>query len=34
MRTSDNELTLAVEEFGEKDTAPFSQAVEPARKRH
>jgi hypothetical protein len=31
VRTSDNELTLAVEEFGEKDTAPFSQAVAAAK---
>ncbi len=31
VRTSDNELTLAVEEFGEKDTAPFSQAVAGAK---
>ncbi len=27
VRTSDNELALAVEEFGGKDTAPFTQAV-------
>lgn len=31
VRTSDNELALAVEEFGEKDTAPFSQAVRSAK---
>jgi uncharacterized membrane protein YgcG len=31
VRTSDNELTLAVEEFGEKDTAPFSKAVADAK---
>jgi TPM domain len=31
VRTSDNELALAVEEFGAKDTAPFSQAVSNAR---
>ena len=31
VRTSDNELALAVEEFGDKDTAPFSQAVVNAR---
>jgi uncharacterized membrane protein YgcG len=31
VRTSDNELTLAVEEFGEKDTAPFSKAVLDAK---
>lgn len=31
VRTSDNELTLAVEEFGQKDTAPFSQAVAAAK---
>jgi hypothetical protein len=31
VRTSDNELTLAVEEFGERDTAPFSQAVAGAK---
>ena len=31
VRTSDNELTLAVEEFGDKDTAPFSQAVGDAK---
>ncbi|ORV00894.1 TPM domain-containing protein, partial [Mycolicibacterium canariasense] len=31
VRTSDNELTLAVEEFGEKDTAPFVAAVEAAK---
>lgn len=31
VRTSDNELTLAVEEFGEKDTAPFQQAVAGAK---
>ncbi|WP_354525715.1 TPM domain-containing protein [Mycolicibacterium sp. 624] len=32
VRTSDNELVLAVEEFGEKDTAPFSAAVAAAKK--
>jgi uncharacterized membrane protein YgcG len=31
LRTSDNELTLAVEEFGDKDTAPFTQAVSNAK---
>jgi len=31
VRTSDNELTLAVEEFGERDTAPFTKAVEGAK---
>ncbi len=31
VRTSDNELALAVEEFGEKDTAPFSAAVTNAK---
>ncbi len=31
VRTSDNELALAVEEFGEKDTAPFSAAVNAAK---
>ena len=31
VRTSDNELALAVEEFGDKDTAPFSQAVVNAK---
>jgi chromosome segregation ATPase len=31
VRTSDNELALAVEEFGEKDTAPFVQAVTSAK---
>lgn len=31
VRTSDNELTLAVEEFGEQRTAPFSAAVTAAR---
>jgi chromosome segregation ATPase len=31
VRTSDNELTLAVEEFGERDTAPFTQAVDAAK---
>jgi hypothetical protein len=31
VRTSDNELALAVEEFGEKDTAPFNQAVAAAK---
>ena len=31
VRTSDNELALAVEEFGDKDTAPFSKAVVGAK---
>jgi hypothetical protein len=31
VRTSENELALAVEEFGEKDTAPFSTAVTAAK---
>ena len=31
VRTSDNELALAVEEFGDKDTTPFSQAVTKAK---
>src|SRR4051812_1631014 len=31
VRTSDNELALAVEEFGDKDTAPFSRAVLDAK---
>ena len=31
VRTSDNELVLAVEEFGDKDTAPFSAAVTNAK---
>lgn len=31
VRTSDNELTLAVDEFGERDTAPFTKAVEGAK---
>jgi uncharacterized membrane protein YgcG/predicted nucleic acid-binding Zn-ribbon protein len=31
VRTSDNELTLAVEEFGDKQTAPFTQAVSNAK---
>ena len=31
VRTSDNELALAVEEFGDKETAPFSQAVKNAK---
>jgi uncharacterized membrane protein YgcG len=31
VRTSDNELSLAVEEFGPTDTAPFSQAVANAK---
>ena len=31
VRTSDNELTLAVEEFGNRDTAPFSKAVTDAK---
>ena len=30
-RTSDNELTLAIEEFGDKDTAPFTTAVTNAK---
>ena len=30
-RTSDNELALAVEEFGDKETAPFSLAVANAK---
>ena len=33
VRTSDNELALAVEEFGDKDTAPFSRAVATPRPR-
>jgi predicted nucleic acid-binding Zn-ribbon protein len=32
VRTSENELALAVEEFGEKDTAPFTAAVNDAKK--
>ncbi|WP_099025394.1 TPM domain-containing protein, partial [Mycolicibacterium palauense] len=32
VRTSQNELTLAVEEFGEKRTEPFRAAVEAAKK--
>ena len=32
VRTSRNELELAVEEFGSKQTQPFSQAVENARR--
>jgi hypothetical protein len=32
VRTSDNELALAIEEFGERDTAPFSAAVATAKK--
>ena len=31
VRTSDNELALAVEEFGDKETTPFSQAVANAK---
>ena len=31
VRTSDNELALAVEEFGDKETAPFSRAVTNAK---
>ena len=31
VRTSDNELALAVEEFGDKDTSPFSKAVADAK---
>ncbi|WP_041306743.1 TPM domain-containing protein [Mycolicibacterium vanbaalenii] len=31
LRTSESELALAVEEFGEQDTAPFSRAVANAR---
>ncbi|MCW2516457.1 MAG: hypothetical protein JWR11_5499 [Mycobacterium sp.] len=31
VRTSDNELALAVEEFGERDTAPFIKAVTGAK---
>ncbi|BBZ29340.1 membrane protein [Mycolicibacterium madagascariense] len=31
VRTSDNELSLAIEEFGEADTAPFTQAVAAAK---
>ncbi|MHA3020835.1 TPM domain-containing protein [Mycobacterium sp. BMJ-28] len=31
VRTSENELTLAIEEFGEKDTAPFVTAVDAAK---
>lgn len=31
VRTSDNELSLAVEEFGERDTAPFTAAVTNAK---
>ena len=31
VRTSDNELALAVEEFGDKDTTPFSKAVVDAK---
>jgi chromosome segregation ATPase len=31
VRTSDNELTLAVEEFGDRQTAPFSRAVANAK---
>jgi uncharacterized membrane protein YgcG len=31
VRTSDNELALAVEEFGDKATAPFSKAVSGAK---
>jgi uncharacterized membrane protein YgcG len=31
VRTSDNELALAVEEFGDKDTSPFTAAVKNAK---
>ncbi|MGE0783128.1 TPM domain-containing protein [Mycolicibacterium sp.] len=31
VRTSESELALAVEEFGEKDTAPFTRAVATAK---
>jgi uncharacterized membrane protein YgcG/predicted nucleic acid-binding Zn-ribbon protein len=31
VRTSDNELSLAVEEFGDQDTAPFTAAVTNAK---
>ena len=31
VRTSENELTLAIEEFGEKDTAAFTRAVANAK---
>lgn len=31
VRTSDNELSLAVGEFGERDTAPFTTAVQNAK---
>ncbi|MDH6245819.1 TPM domain-containing protein [Mycobacterium sp. OTB74] len=31
VRTSDNELSLAVGEFGDRDTAPFTAAVENAK---
>lgn len=31
VRTSENELALALEEFGEKDTAPFTSAVNAAK---
>lgn len=31
VRTSDNELGLAVEEFGDRDTAPFTKAVTDAK---
>jgi uncharacterized membrane protein YgcG len=31
VRTSDNELALAVEEFGDKETAPFTKAVTAAK---
>lgn len=31
LRTSDNDLALAVEEFGEKDTTPFAAAVTGAK---
>lgn len=31
VRTSENELALAVQEFGEKDTAPFRKAVADAK---
>lgn len=31
VRTSQNELTLAIDEFGDRDTAPFSKAVAAAK---
>jgi uncharacterized membrane protein YgcG len=31
VRTSDNELALAVEEFGDKETAPFTKALRDAK---